>query len=269
MPGGGQEGAPNPQPHPGGLCSPQTKDWWTYEFCYGRHIQQYHLEGDTGDSGRDGVALVTFPPKICPLCLHSSQSLRSRVTCSSSAITSPPSTGTMRRPRSVSRPCLGDSRWQGKRVGARGRWQAQGCPRAHPAPPSIPPGLQAAPAEALPQPELRERLPLRPDRPRPRGRGPGKRRRQRGVQVTPGGTRGEGRVSPGAVPAVPVRGGRRGLHRSRGRAAVVLVRADGAHDANLPPPVPAARAGAGPAAHPLPARPGTRTVRAVRAGTSL
>ncbi|NXR76275.1 OS9 protein, partial [Pycnonotus jocosus] len=36
--------APNPQPHPGGLCSPQTKDWWTYEFCYGRHIQQYHLE---------------------------------------------------------------------------------------------------------------------------------------------------------------------------------------------------------------------------------
>ncbi|NXS07197.1 OS9 protein, partial [Neodrepanis coruscans] len=27
-----------------GLCSSQTKDWWTYEFCYGRHIQQYHLE---------------------------------------------------------------------------------------------------------------------------------------------------------------------------------------------------------------------------------
>ncbi|NWT11289.1 OS9 protein, partial [Vireo altiloquus] len=26
------------------LCSRQTKDWWTYEFCYGRHIQQYHLE---------------------------------------------------------------------------------------------------------------------------------------------------------------------------------------------------------------------------------
>ncbi|XP_044770718.1 protein OS-9 isoform X9 [Neomonachus schauinslandi] len=22
----------------------QTKDWWTYEFCYGRHIQQYHME---------------------------------------------------------------------------------------------------------------------------------------------------------------------------------------------------------------------------------
>ncbi|NXH31647.1 OS9 protein, partial [Myiagra hebetior] len=27
-----------------GLRSCQTKDWWTYEFCYGRHIQQYHLE---------------------------------------------------------------------------------------------------------------------------------------------------------------------------------------------------------------------------------
>lgn len=25
----------------------QTKDWWTYEFCYGRHIQQYHMEGDS------------------------------------------------------------------------------------------------------------------------------------------------------------------------------------------------------------------------------
>ncbi|NWW20454.1 OS9 protein, partial [Falcunculus frontatus] len=25
-------------------CLLKTKDWWTYEFCYGRHIQQYHLE---------------------------------------------------------------------------------------------------------------------------------------------------------------------------------------------------------------------------------
>ncbi|XP_074387096.1 protein OS-9 isoform X1 [Zonotrichia albicollis] len=25
-------------------CLVKTKDWWTYEFCYGRHIQQYHLE---------------------------------------------------------------------------------------------------------------------------------------------------------------------------------------------------------------------------------
>ncbi|XP_028929370.1 protein OS-9 [Ornithorhynchus anatinus] len=27
-----------------GPCLVKTKDWWTYEFCYGRHIQQYHLE---------------------------------------------------------------------------------------------------------------------------------------------------------------------------------------------------------------------------------
>ncbi|XP_054640931.1 protein OS-9 isoform X2 [Dunckerocampus dactyliophorus] len=25
-------------------CLVKTKDWWTYEFCYGRHIRQYHLE---------------------------------------------------------------------------------------------------------------------------------------------------------------------------------------------------------------------------------
>lgn len=23
----------------------QTKDWWTYEFCHGQYIRQYHLEG--------------------------------------------------------------------------------------------------------------------------------------------------------------------------------------------------------------------------------
>ena len=27
-------------------CLFKTKDWWTYEFCYGRHIKQYHLEND-------------------------------------------------------------------------------------------------------------------------------------------------------------------------------------------------------------------------------
>uniref|UniRef100_A0A8D2KVT3 Endoplasmic reticulum lectin n=1 Tax=Varanus komodoensis TaxID=61221 RepID=A0A8D2KVT3_VARKO len=26
-------------------CLIKTKDWWTYEFCYGKHIQQYHMEG--------------------------------------------------------------------------------------------------------------------------------------------------------------------------------------------------------------------------------
>ncbi|XP_067386051.1 protein OS-9 isoform X3 [Emydura macquarii macquarii] len=25
-------------------CLVKTKDWWTYEFCYGKHIQQYHIE---------------------------------------------------------------------------------------------------------------------------------------------------------------------------------------------------------------------------------
>ncbi|XP_040281701.1 protein OS-9 isoform X2 [Bufo bufo] len=25
-------------------CVTKTKDWWTYEFCYGKHIQQYHIE---------------------------------------------------------------------------------------------------------------------------------------------------------------------------------------------------------------------------------
>ncbi|XP_073469855.1 protein OS-9 isoform X1 [Aquarana catesbeiana] len=25
-------------------CLTKTKDWWTYEFCYGKHLQQYHIE---------------------------------------------------------------------------------------------------------------------------------------------------------------------------------------------------------------------------------
>lgn len=24
----------------------QTKDWWSYEFCYGKKIEQYHLENN-------------------------------------------------------------------------------------------------------------------------------------------------------------------------------------------------------------------------------
>jgi len=27
-------------------CLFKTKDWWTYEFCHGRHIKQYHMEND-------------------------------------------------------------------------------------------------------------------------------------------------------------------------------------------------------------------------------
>ncbi|KAI4066902.1 OS9 isoform 13, partial [Pan troglodytes] len=34
-------------------CLLKTKDWWTYEFCYGRHIQQYHMEGILLPSDRD------------------------------------------------------------------------------------------------------------------------------------------------------------------------------------------------------------------------
>ena len=26
-------------------CMLKTKDWWTYEFCYGQAIRQYHMEG--------------------------------------------------------------------------------------------------------------------------------------------------------------------------------------------------------------------------------
>nr|KAF6374822.1 OS9 endoplasmic reticulum lectin [Pipistrellus kuhlii] len=34
-------------------CLLKTKDWWTYEFCYGRHIQQYHMEDPAPGSPSD------------------------------------------------------------------------------------------------------------------------------------------------------------------------------------------------------------------------
>lgn len=32
------------RPMQDGACLVKTKDWWTYEFCSGKHIRQYHLE---------------------------------------------------------------------------------------------------------------------------------------------------------------------------------------------------------------------------------
>ena len=29
-----------------GPCMYLTKDWWTYELCYKKHIKQYHVEND-------------------------------------------------------------------------------------------------------------------------------------------------------------------------------------------------------------------------------
>ena len=28
-------------------CLIKTKDWWSYELCYGSEIRQYHMEGNT------------------------------------------------------------------------------------------------------------------------------------------------------------------------------------------------------------------------------
>jgi len=33
------------KPMQDGPCLMHTKDWWTYEFCYGKTIKQYHMEG--------------------------------------------------------------------------------------------------------------------------------------------------------------------------------------------------------------------------------
>ena len=32
-------------PMEGQPCLIKTKDWWSYELCYGSEIRQYHMEG--------------------------------------------------------------------------------------------------------------------------------------------------------------------------------------------------------------------------------
>lgn len=48
----GQEISELLRPMSAAPCLVKTKDWWTYEFCFGRHVKQYHMEdsdikGDT------------------------------------------------------------------------------------------------------------------------------------------------------------------------------------------------------------------------------
>ena len=51
-------------------CLFYTKDWWTYEFCYGQTVRQYHMEGKSarksflGRSGGTGVCTVDKCPTL-------------------------------------------------------------------------------------------------------------------------------------------------------------------------------------------------------------
>ena len=83
---GGRGGAWHAAPPPWCPPSPpqpfpllQTKDWWTYRFCYEKHIQQYHVEGACDppqilqiqgvcgcDPRRGGPGLSSSPPSILP-----------------------------------------------------------------------------------------------------------------------------------------------------------------------------------------------------------
>lgn len=71
-------------PLDGSFFNCQTKDWWTYEFCYGRHIQQYHMEGDLFlDFFSQAFTVMCgrgppFPPSLLPSRPHNENNVLSR-----------------------------------------------------------------------------------------------------------------------------------------------------------------------------------------------
>ena len=47
-----------------GPCMYLTKDWWTYELCYKKHIKQYHVENDV--IAGEIILLGAHSPGILP-----------------------------------------------------------------------------------------------------------------------------------------------------------------------------------------------------------
>ena len=41
-----------------GPCLFKTRDWWTYEFCYGEEIRQYHMEGRADEEATNHPVVV-------------------------------------------------------------------------------------------------------------------------------------------------------------------------------------------------------------------
>ena len=41
----------------------QAKDWWSYEFCYGKYIRQFHVEGKAKTNYIVHVFLLIFLKK--------------------------------------------------------------------------------------------------------------------------------------------------------------------------------------------------------------
>ena len=48
-----------------GPCLYLNKDWWTYEFCYKKHIKQYHVERDVPVG--EVITLGEYSPKVDPV----------------------------------------------------------------------------------------------------------------------------------------------------------------------------------------------------------